>query len=101
MTIADATSLEITWEGIPIESFAGAPQGYKVVYYENTGAHAYQHVSVPGLINFTRIQGLQDNTEYSVQVLAVNVFADGPSCDPVIVKTPAASKLRYLHCDFE
>ncbi|KAL9957849.1 hypothetical protein ACROYT_G034798 [Oculina patagonica] len=91
VTMLNETSVEITWEGIPLGSFAGAPQGYKVVYYENSRTHSYQHVLVPGLINFTRIEGLQANTYYSMQVLAVNVFADGPLSDTVIVKMPATT----------
>lgn len=101
MTILNETSVEITWEGIPLESFAGAPQGYKVVFYDNTSPHAYEDVLVPGFINFTQIENLHNNTYYSIQVLVVNVFADGPLSDPVIVKTPATSELRYLYYLFK
>ena len=91
--------MEVTWTGIPFNSFAGAPQGYKVVYYENTSAHAliYRHVFAPGLVHTTRIEGLRINTFYLMRVLAVNVFADGPLSDPISVKTTGKCKLRYSY----
>ena len=98
VTLLNDLSVEVRWEGIPLNTFAGAPQGYKIVYYENTTAHApmYQHVFAPELINTIRVGGLRNNTLYSISVVACNVFADGPPSDPVnIMTTSAKCKLRY------
>ena len=70
------SSVEVRWEGISLNTFAGAPQGYKIVYYENTTAHApmYQHVFAPGLINITRVGGLRNNTLYSITVIIIIIY---------------------------
>ena len=92
VTAPDETSVLITWQGIPLERFAGAPQGYLVLYREHMSALEYQHVAVHGLVNFTRMKGLRANTTYEMRLLAVNVFAHGPLSDPVSVKTQPVSK---------
>ena len=95
VTALNETSVWISWEGISLDSFAGAPQGYLVVYHEKTTSFNYHTVMVHGLVNFTTIKGLHANTAYVIHVHAVNVFAHGPPSDPAIVKTPNGTFLLF------
>ena len=95
VTALNETFVWISWEGISLDSFAGAPQGYLVVYHEKTTAFDHHTVMVYGLVNFITIKGLHANTAYVIHVHAVNVFAYGPPSEAAIVKTPKGAFFSF------
>ena len=80
------------WRAVPCDQQNGLITGYVLRYYATCGADRGQQnmpVVTTGDIETmgsTRIEDLTPNTEYALQVAAINVNGTGPFSGPVILE---------------
>ena len=92
------TEVSLRWREVPCIHQNGPITGYIVRYYITFGADSgvQQNTSVTtGVV----IDGLTPNTEYSLQVAAVNINGTGPFSEPITLggKQSQYLTLGYMH----
>ena len=91
MTASSSTSVTASWQLPPADSRNGIIRGFKLFIKRKGPDVQMIDVSNPSLYTKT-VTGLQESTEYELQVLAYTSAGDGPRSSVQFVKTLEVGK---------
>ena len=95
MTARNSTSVTASWQLPPSDSRNGIIKGFKLSI--SSKGSAVQLIDVSNASVYTKtITGLQESTEYELQVLAYTSAGDGPKSTVQSVKTLEVGKSYIL-----
>ena len=80
----DATSINVTWDEVPLLNQNGVITGYIVFYKEAT---ATEYTSLATMHRSIQIKGLQAATQYALRVLAYNNKGNGIASQMIVLST--------------
>ena len=95
MTASTSTSVTALWEQLPIGSRNGIIKGFKLLINRKGSGDKpnVQLVNASNALVYTKtVTGLQESTEYELQVLAYTSAGDGPKSFVRFVKTRGGGK---------
>ena len=81
----DSTSLEVSWAPVPVGSLHGTLLGYKVFCVSKKASNVTREIRNETMSCV--IDGLEENTEYCVSVLAYTENGDGERSECIPVTT--------------
>ena len=85
----DATSINVTWDEVPLSNQNGAITGYIAFYKEAT---ATNYTSSATMHRSIHIRGLKAATQYTLRVLAYNNNGNGIASEMVVLSTTEMGK---------
>ena len=85
----DATSINVTWDEVPLLNQNGAITGYIVFYKEAT---ATEYTSSATMHRSIQIKGLKAATQYALRVLAYNNNGNGVASQRIVLLTSEMGK---------
>ena len=91
----DATSINVTWDEVPLSDQNGVITGYIVFYKEVTATDYTSSATVHRSIH---IQGLKAATQYALRVLAYNNKGNGIASEMVVLSTTELGNQVSLLC---
>lgn len=93
ITVVNKTSASIlvTWYKVPNDKRHGFIQSYKV-HYTSTTDNETKSKEVKAPTRFLEIDGLEQNTNYIITVMASTSKGYGPASEPIFVATDPDSK---------
>ena len=90
MTASTSTSVTALWEQLPTDSRNGVIKGFKL-FINRKGSEDKLNIHLVNASNSPvyrkKVTGLQESTEYKLQVLAFTSVGDGPKSPVQVVKT--------------
>ena len=81
----------VTWQPVPVHHRLGVIQGYKVMYTPQTNGNPMQKTVSTYNLSVV-LDDLEINTLYSITVAAYTRVGEGPSSQPVVVRTKKDGK---------
>lgn len=81
----------VTWQPVPVQHRLGVIQGYKVMYTPQTNGNPMQKTVSTCNLSVV-LDDLEINTLYSITVAAYTRVGQGPSSQPVVVRTKEDGK---------
>ena len=89
-----STSILVTWDEVPNDRRHGPILKYEVDY-TSTASYVTNSKEVQAPTQYLEIDGLEQNTNYTITVMASTSKGYGPASEPIFVDTDQDSKYSF------
>ena len=89
---SSSTSILVMWDEVPTDRQNGIITGYTIIYQSQT-ENDNGNVQANGSVRQRELTNLKEYVNYNITVFVSTAIGDGPSSDPIVVRTDQDSKL--------
>jgi len=88
---SSSTRISVMWDEVPADQQNGNITVYTITYQSQT-ENDTGNLQVNGSVHQMELTNLKEYVNYNITVFASTVKGDGPSSDPIVVRTDQDSK---------